>query len=1262
MAAPRNFKGLRYTITERTHPGHIDATLSEIYLEITDSVACDVIQEIQNRVGDKGLRHILRSPVAERVFWVELSQAQRNAFLKAIRAWAARERKSGDRGQADGWEWDGSSLKAEELPNIRSKLQTWAEKWHVESLLQDTGAVLAPLLDFEPEWGDETVEDLVLARPDPDSKLVGRERIAAKEAARRYLSEQARIKSVANIVSERTPLYDDAPYRAYLEQLESMIRANHARVTPRSAIVTMSDDPPRLKLFFAVGDDETAHGNVTETVELLFMDGDLRIGRHSSSPALGAYACEIAADILTNKKHPLHNEFRTATERSSWDRFVSKLTDEQQEINSANVRLTWRVSSADPIDIQPAVQKRGARGWSKGKVISMADVENDFPVLAYQDEAVMRALNCDWDHNGGSAKNIFAALDALSEHPLVFSAADPTQRVRIDHEPLTVIVRKDEIDYTLELRIADQAIDAEELRNQSAVIRYIDDKFRLVELAPATQRFIRALASYPARLPEPVAKRIVHAMSKLEPGVRVVVPALEIASDQEAESRPLVRIEKLSGHYRFRVRVRPLAEGAVYEPGRGPSRAFGLVDGRWTIADRNFEKEERSASEVNNTVGLNHLRRGSDQAGEYYDGDELEQVLRVVHALGAHQIETEWLSDSEVNVVSGGQSSMKLRAFSSERWFAVEGEVQVSGEMVALSALVDAISNGNEFVEVGKGKFARIEDDIRQQLEALSDRAYSTDEGLAIGRAQLVDVVSEGNIEIELDSAGKAAVESFRQLATFSATLPSGFKGELRAYQHDGYQWLARLARTGLGAVLADEMGLGKTIQALALILDRAPEGPSLVVAPTSLIDQWTSESNKFSPELNVLQYHAPDRAKQLDKLGPYTVLVTSYDIMRRDTDLLAEHSFQVVVYDEAQFLKNSRSSRAKAARALRAEFSLASTGTPLENSLEELWSLFNLVQPGLLGPGRDFAKRFVQPIEQHGDNARLKRLRKRIAPFVLRRKKIDVLPELPPRTMSERFIELGNEARALYERERVQAVQSLTSKRGRNQIRVLEKLMRLRQIACDPALVYPEFSRASAKTKALLDLVDTLKAGGHRALVFSQFTSYLARVRHELDRRDTNYLYLDGKTPTAQRAVLTKRWQDSEIPLFLISLRAGGTGLNLSAADYVIHLDPWWNPAVENQASDRAHRIGQTKKVTIVRLVAAGTVEERVLELQQRKAALAESALENEIEIEKLSMEALIGLMQEGQVEYDAALDDLDGAGGSNKPKQKTSQLESTL
>jgi SNF2 family DNA or RNA helicase len=451
---------------------------------------------------------------------------------------------------------------------------------------------------------------------------------------------------------------------------------------------------------------------------------------------------------------------------------------------------------------------------------------------------------------------------------------------------------------------------------------------------------------------------------------------------------------------------------------------------------------------------------------------------------------------------------------------------------------------------------------------------------------------------------------------------PAGLGVTLRPYQLHGVAWLQYLREHHLAGILADDMGLGKTAQALAHLLIEKQSGrldcPALVVLPTSLVFNWQAEAKRMAPTLRVLTLQGADRADDFCRMPDHDVVLTTYPLLWRDLAALAAQPFHLLILDEAQTVKNAASRSANAVRRLQARHRLCITGTPLENHLGELWTQFDFLMPGFLGDARSFTRLWRRPIEVNGETLRAQLLAQRVRPFILRRRKEEVAAELPPRTEVIKRVQLRGHQRDLYESVRVAAdehVRRILQRKGfsGSQITILDALLKLRQVCCDPYLlkgITPPKTVERAKLEMLRDMLPALVAEGRRILVFSQFTEMLGLIEAELEAMQLPWLALTGKTPPAARGAVVAQFQGKSIPILLISLKAGGLGLNLTAADTVIHMDPWWNPAVEEQATARAHRIGQAQTVFVYKLVVEGSIEERILELQARKAALAEGVL----------------------------------------------------
>jgi len=575
-------------------------------------------------------------------------------------------------------------------------------------------------------------------------------------------------------------------------------------------------------------------------------------------------------------------------------------------------------------------------------------------------------------------------------------------------------------------------------------------------------------------------------------------------------------------------------------------------------------------------------------------------------------------------------------------WFDVELGITVDDRIVRLEPLLADLFRcdprwlSGQLDSIADDETIELKTDRNERLRLRADRLKPVVRILI----DLFDTLGEGGLRLSpLDAARFDALDqtgrwqfhgdtSVRQLAqrlsagtgVSEVPVPDGLRAELRAYQHLGLSWMQFLREHHLSGVLADDMGLGKTVQTLAHILAEKEAGrldrPALVVVPTTLMHNWCEEAGRFAPDLRILDLHGPQRHERFAAIGEHDLILTTYALLWRDQEVLAQHEYHLLILDEAQYVKNVATKAAIIIRELRARHRLCLTGTPLENHLGELWAQFDFLLPGFLGTRQDFTKRWRTPIEKGGDIVRRDLLARRIRPFMLRRRKDDVASELPPKTTMVRTVELDGPQRDLYETVRAamhEKVRAAVAANGlaRSHIIVLEALLKLRQVCCDPRLVKIKQAaqvKKSAKLELLLDMLPEMIQEGRRILLFSQFTSMLALIAKALDDTKLTYVTLTGET--VDRVTPIKRFKQGKVPLFLISLKTGGVGLNLTAADTVIHYDPWWNPAVENQATDRAHRLGQDKPVFVYKLITAGSVEEKIVAMQAKKAALAEAIL----------------------------------------------------
>ncbi len=625
----------------------------------------------------------------------------------------------------------------------------------------------------------------------------------------------------------------------------------------------------------------------------------------------------------------------------------------------------------------------------------------------------------------------------------------------------------------------------------------------------------------------------------------------------------------------------------------------------------------------------------------------LDFLMKCVPALTAAGYEI--YGEKDIAKVNRHRPTLSLNISSGIDWFDVQAIVMYGDQQVSLAEIRRALKRNERYIKLADGSVGQIPEDWLEKYKHLFALAEETETGLRVNELHL-SLLDELLADAETVNmapeyqAKRERLKSFERITP--QPLPQGFSGDLRPYQKAGYDWLHFLREYGFGGILADDMGLGKTVQALVFLQSLKERGalsrPALLVVPKSLLANWQREAERFTPGLRLLMFMGQTRKKEPAHFENYDIILTTYGTMLRDIQFLRDYRFTYAVLDESQAIKNPLSQSSKAARLLQADHRLCLTGTPVENNVYELWSQFAFLNPGLLGSLDYFKSEFGAAIERGAERGEQRGaqdsaegledaapagarapsaaqvLRRLTYPFILRRTKEQVAPELPARTERILYTDLEPAQRKLYHqtREHYRSLLLGLLDEGQNiqsvRFKILEGLLRLRQVCIHPRLVEPAYHGESAKFELALETLETLRSEGHKALVFSQFVQTLTLLRREMDARGMTYAYLDGKTQNRQEQVDLFQ-NDPRIPFFLISLRAGGVGLNLTAADYVLHIDPWWNPAVEMQAADRAHRIGQDKPVFIYKFIARETIEEKILQLQAQKRDLVERLISAE-------------------------------------------------
>ena len=927
----------------------------------------------------------------------------------------------------------------------------------------------------------------------------------------------------------------------------------------------------------------------------------------------------------------------TALERMTADSFAAPAKRVSES------RLVWRVALLDgyPV-IEPVEQKAGKTGkWSKGRVIGLKRLHNRTNVgfLSPQDFRVCEAIKS-YQYLKYAPEYHFdndAAFRALVGHPHAYRRDAPATKVEIVRSDPQLRVVKEAGVVRMKLVPEPPSSGSTALEFQSKtrlVVSVFDQKHR--EIA-------EVLGSGGLGIPSDMSHKIgpaVHAVSSLVT-VHSDLPAMDIGSSEvSADPTPQFLLTPLEDGLRAEPTVRPLGdEGPSFPPGQGGTSVFAYVDGKGARAQRDLAEETQRFEAA--VAACPSLAESGWDGTAWALPDPLTslELLEALHALG-DSVGVAWPEGEKLKIHgSANTDRLALKIRRSRDWFGIDGKVELdSGLVLTLRQVLELMERSTgRFLPLKDNEFLALSERFRQRVEDLSALLNPQKKQLRLhaSRAHALEAVVEDAGSVDSDAAWAQQIQRFRDAQSLDPETPSTLQADLREYQVEGFKWATRLAEWGAGACLADDMGLGKTLQSLAVALSRAPSGPSLVVAPTSVCPNWIDEAHRFAPTLNPMLFGPGNRHQMLEGAGPFDLVVCSYGLMHQEADGLAGVQWSMIVLDEAQAIKNRETMRSRAAMKLAGDFRMITTGTPIENHLGELHNLFSFINPGLLGSADSFARTFASPIHQSGNQSAKARLKRLIQPFILRRTKSAVLDELPAKTEITLRVEMSREERALYEALRQRAIEKLESDsdagaESPQHLKVLAEITRLRRACCHPLLVMPESKIEGSKLEAFLETVEELMENRHKALVFSQFVSHLEIVRAELDRRGIEYRYLDGGTPPKKRKQEVDAFQAGKGSLFLISLRAGGQGLNLTAADYVVHLDPWWNPAVEDQASDRAHRIGQTRPVTIYRLVMKDSIEEKIVDLHRSKRDLADNLLAGTDMSGKMSADELLGLLRE--------------------------------
>ncbi|TXB62403.1 DEAD/DEAH box helicase [Phaeodactylibacter luteus] len=901
-----------------------------------------------------------------------------------------------------------------------------------------------------------------------------------------------------------------------------------------------------------------------------------------------------------------------------------------------STRLVWFVNFEEE-HLQPKEQKRSKRGgWSAGRKVDLADIEQErVDSLTSADKKVLQAVDAEYFrsyyYSFTPSLHFAHALYLLAGHPYVF--LDMKGDIPIE------LVRS-----TPELLITEEPEGLKVIfRPSHAQGEYVYEKetptrYRVYNLSDAEVKAARSVGKG-AILPPDARPRLEAITQVLKQSLHVQSPADLLNEElplRQGDPTPCLHLLPFGEGYKLEFYVKPLAgEPHYFKPGEGAGTRTLLTQSGKVACQRALEEEAAQAQAVIMACPSLAAHPAEHYEWQIEDVEACLHILLELHPLRQEGLITLEHPKGEKVRLAGisGMSQLTMRIEKERDWFAVDGSLQVhESEVMAFQQLLQHVRQSDSpFVALKNGDFVALTEAFRDRLREMDAMLNQRGKKLELNplAGLRLDEIAGEMAELDADRSWAEAMQRIQQAQRIRPRVPSQFDAKLRSYQKDGFRWMMRLAEWGVGGCLADDMGLGKTVQALAMLTARREEGPALVIAPASVTRNWVRETNKFAPTLTPYLLGSSKEAPLIQSVGPGDLLMVSYGLLPFVEAELLDKTFGTIVLDEAQAIKNASTKRSQITMELQGKFRLATTGTPIENHLGELWNLFRFLNPGLLGSQKQFNEKYANPIGR-GDEARREQLRRLIQPFILRRRKKEVLTELPAKTEVVLNVSLSEAEMAFYEALRRNALDAIAAADDQSKrFAVLAQLTKLRQAACHPRLAEADSRLGSSKLELVGDTILELLENGHKALIFSQFVKHLRIVEQWVKNQGISYQYLDGQTPGKKREAAVQAFQNGEGDVFLISLKAGGTGLNLTEADYVLHLDPWWNPAVEDQASDRAHRIGQQRPVTVYRFVSEATIEEKIVQLHAEKRELADQLLSGTDVSAKLSVNEMLELLK---------------------------------
>ena len=1242
-------KSLEHRLAERAGLRVLETKLVTVGSSLSDPDAASLLFRLSRQTETSTLGELLETLALNG----GVENGVRSQLEAALLQWAEESRRRWRRHRGTA-----SAAGVEEPSDGAEELLRWAGENEVDHCLELSGGRLLPWIrdDFL-LWSEGELDDLTVAeclRGDHGSPM---RREGLRSAARAFLWYCAGRQQVESIRSRLWSRRLDGPVLPAFSRLMRLqlrritaLPGGEAPVIFSEAPITIDDEPPQMSVRFI--DVDSGGGEVETSLSLAEIDQGY-LGLRCSCALGDSGGCahrrvvlEWALDILHDGGDPLHRRMIEVAGQPGWSRLVDALrlgAREEGERASPAEELIWRLGGQGrEIVIQPAIRRRTKTGrWRRGRSLSVRQCLEEGEGLSSSGDRQILSLLAVAEMVGTTRRAYeFRAygIEGLVGHTRVFSLSQPSRAMVVERVRPVIAFVPNEDGYRLALRLGGHLVPSGKIGDYRLDQRHLvvmdEDAGRCAvsTLSAEVAELIRAIERFRGPLPLESHGVLLDGLTPYQPDVELAVPAELRGEIRPAASTVIVRFEPLdSGGLDVSLRVRPIAGGRVsWPPGEGPETVYGRAAVERFCVRRDLAEEQRQGLGLLTRLGLDVLRSAGSYRWHLESQEAALDVVAAVHEQG-DRLEQQWVDGTAGWQILGvSLEDLLVRVERGSECFGVEGELVAGGERISLEVLLAAARSGARYVQLALERFLRLEAPLFEWLRQADDLLFQGRRGLSLGTSLIERAVAlfDGVGSFQADEAWDELLARVAEARELELVVPEGLGVPLRSYQVEGYRWMARRSHWSAGVCLADDLGLGKVAQTVAVLQLRASRGPALVVTSEGMVASWLRDIRRVSPSLRPVRYHGRTRRAQVRKLEPGDVMVASYRALAREVELLESRRFSSFVLDNARRVSNSQSRRARAASRIRASFRLALLSTPLEGRLSELWSVFNVVNPGHLGSWEHFVARFATPIERDGDAQRRRALDELLSPFVLRRERAQVCDDLPALTETALEVEGADEERRAYDglrRAALAQIEEAGPAKTRRRRAAIEAFTRLRQQACHPRITASAPSQLSSKQAAVLELLDLVVDQGFRAMLTCPDPSHSALMREALACKRLESVLLDDELTEDERQWQLSRWREGGAPIVLLGAEAVIDRIDPEGTDYVFHLDPWWCPSIEATG-------GVVRPVTVVRVALEGTIEAAALDLAARRRRRDASPFEEPTSA--LSLDELSELIRWGEAD----------------------------